>query len=69
MASLRQATLKEIARQGHEIDRRVAQLGGAVRRARNQGATWREIGEALGVSAQAAQQRFRKVGADVPLRA
>jgi hypothetical protein len=32
-----------------------------VQAARNHGASWREIGEALGVSRQAAQQRFGKV--------
>ena len=36
-------------------------LGNAVRRARLSGASWAEIGEALGVTRQAAQQRFRTV--------
>lgn len=35
-------------------------LAEAVRLAREQGATWQQIGEALGVSAQAAHERFTK---------
>lgn len=42
-------------------------LDGAVRRARNDGATWAQIGHVLGTSRQAAQMRFRSVGADRPL--
>lgn len=32
----------------------------AVKLAREQGATWKEVGDALGVSAQAAHRRFTK---------
>ena len=37
----------------------------AVRRARDQGATWAEVGAALGVTQQAAHERFRRL-ADPP---
>lgn len=33
-------------------------LGDAVRRARSEGKTWEQIGDALGVTKQAAQQRY-----------
>lgn len=43
-------------------------LDRAVRRARNAGHTWSEIGATLGTTRSAAQQRFRNVGADAPLK-
>lgn len=33
-------------------------LRASVQRARDEGATWQEIGDALGITRQAAQQRF-----------
>ena len=45
----------------HAADALVTEL---VLEAREQGATWAEIGEILGVSTQAAHQKYRYAGAD-----
>ncbi|MGO4143731.1 hypothetical protein AB4Y77_01485 [Paenarthrobacter sp. YAF11_1] len=51
----------EAARQQSEEDVRQC-----VGRARELGASWAEIGAMLGVTRQAAQQRFAELGASVP---
>lgn len=43
---------------GHEADR-----DAMVREARRQGATWLEIGEAMGISKQSAWERYRNLEA------
>lgn len=40
------------------LERVESDLRAAVCRARDEGATWQELGDALGISRQAAQQRF-----------
>jgi hypothetical protein len=58
--------LLSVERADHAIRRAQEDLDGAVRRARNEGVTWAQIGHVLGTTRQAAQIRFRSVGADRP---
>lgn len=51
--------LQDLQRKRAEIGRREVELVDALRRA---GAPWRMVGDALGVSPQAAQQRFAVLG-------
>lgn len=52
----REASLEAANRLRHAADALVTEL---VAEARDQGATWAEVGEVLGVSTQAAHQRYR----------
>jgi len=52
--------LKDVAYVNEQIDHYRHQLGLTVKIAREQGASWAEIGDVLGVSRQAAQERFGK---------
>lgn len=56
-----QRRLEAANRLRHAADALVTEL---VLEARDQGATWAEIGEILGVSTQAAHQKYRYAGAD-----
>lgn len=58
--SLRKHLLGEIAFTRALIAQLEEQLHSRVQATRDAGATWQELAEALGVSAQAAQQRFRR---------
>lgn len=57
-------SIEELGRQAAEADRQAAEadrrLRAAVGRARLRGATWEQIGRALGVTKQAAHDRFAK---------
>jgi hypothetical protein len=51
----------ELVREAHDVQDRAEELmAAAVRRAREAGRTWQQIGDVLGVSRQAAFQRFGK---------
>jgi hypothetical protein len=51
-----------------EIAQAERDLSSLVARARLEGASWREVGAALGVSAQAAHQRWSKLGPETHRR-
>lgn len=53
--------LTDVARQQAAIEAAETRLRAAVARARGEGASWRRIGEALGVAAQTAHKRFDPV--------
>lgn len=50
--------LRQVDAQAHTID---ADRAALVREARAQGATWEQVGEALGVTKQSAWEQFRKM--------
>lgn len=52
--------LDSIASAHQQVLEASAQLDEAVRRARQSGATWQQIGDAMGVTKQAASQRFQQ---------
>jgi hypothetical protein len=56
--------LRSIEREQAAIVAAQERLDGKVRQARNNGVTWSQIGHVLGTTRQAAQIRFRDVGAD-----
>lgn len=55
--------LADIIQADTHVMEALGNLWGAVEQAREEGCTWAEIGEVLGVSRQAAQQRFTTDGA------
>ena len=57
------AELVELLAAATELARAEEGVGRAVRAARGAGASWAEVGDALGTSRQAAQQRFGGEGA------
>lgn len=59
--------MTKVDRANHAVAVAQADLDSAVRAARNGGVTWAELGDVLGTTRQAAQMRFRLVGADTPL--
>lgn len=66
--------LADLTRALRHVERAEIELGEAVRRARHAGHTWQQIGEALGVTRQAAFKRYGHVidpttGEEVPLTA
>lgn len=50
--------LRRVDSQLHSLD---ADRAAAIRKARSEGATWTQIGEAMGISKQAAWERFRSL--------
>lgn len=54
----KQKRLDDVARALGNLDAAESRMRHSVARAREEGATWAEVGEALGVTRQAAQQRF-----------
>lgn len=59
--------LRAVERADVTLRRAQDDLDSAVRAARNAGVTWAQVGHVLGTTRQAAQMRFRCVGADRPL--
>jgi hypothetical protein len=57
------STLEGLVENQLALARAESRTVGLVRRARQAGATWFQIGLALGVTPQAAHKRFREVGA------
>jgi hypothetical protein len=53
------AELMKVAAELSEVEGHVAE---AVQGARDAGASWAEVGDALGITRQAAQQRYAKLG-------
>lgn len=58
--------LHEVDQESHDIDANRAAL---IREARASGATWTQVGEALGMSKQAAWERFRQLDPAKPQEA
>ena len=56
--SIRQGTLEHLVKVRSEIAQLEARSDRLVRAARGAGATWKQIGDVLGVSLQAAHKRF-----------
>jgi len=50
--------LQDVIRARHDVERAEHQLDKLVRSARSHGATWEDIGVALGLSRQGAAKRF-----------
>ena len=57
--------LQDLANERADLDLRIWR---SVIVARTKGLTWEQIGTALGVTKQAAQQRYGHLGGDVPRR-
>lgn len=64
----RTRVLASIKRRTQRIRAAQDDLEAAVRKARATGCTWAQIGDALGTTRSAAEQRFHNIGADRPLR-
>jgi hypothetical protein len=58
MTDPKQKRLDDVARALGNLQAAEGRMRHSVNRARDAAATWAEVGEALGVSRQAAQQRF-----------
>jgi hypothetical protein len=56
------AELIELVAATQELIRAEERVGEALRRARDAGASWAQLGDALGITRQAAQQRFASTG-------
>lgn len=57
------AKLGEVSGEIHELD---SDRDAILKAARHAGATWVQIGEAMGISKQSAWERFRRIDSDGP---